>query len=111
MCLPAYRMFPVQFDESHQQPFEIPPLLVVPLPSSFERLGFDIVSRCDSGFECSPLSCNHMAAEVSVNYYCLVNDVDIAFQLESEFEAAGCEPGPYYVVEVWRQRRDHAVQL
>jgi hypothetical protein len=100
-------MFPVQFDEGQQQPFEIPPLRVAPLLPSFERLGFDVVSRsCGSGFECSPLSCNHMAEHVAVSRHCLVDDADVAFQLAAEFEAGGCEPGLYYVVEVWRQRHD-----
>ena len=63
----AYQMFPVRFTQGLQQPFEIPPLQVESLPSSFERLGFDVVSRtCGSSFECSPLSCNHMAQHVAV---------------------------------------------
>jgi hypothetical protein len=107
----AYQMFPVQFDDGQQQPLEIPSLQVTPLPSSFERLGLDVVSRsCGLSFECSPLSCNHMAEHVPVSRYCLVGDADVAFRLAAEFEAGGCEPGPYYVVEVWRQRpyHDHA---
>ncbi len=105
----AYQMFPVQFAKGQQQPFEIPSLQVAPLPSSFERLGFDIVSRSHGNtFECSPLSCNHMAEHIAVSRHCLVDDVDVAFRLAAKFEAGSCEPGPYYVVEVWRQRHDHA---
>ncbi|MGI0029280.1 MAG: hypothetical protein ACREAQ_06165 [Nitrososphaera sp.] len=105
----AYRMLPVKFDEGQQEPFEIPPLRVEPLDSSFECLGFDIVSRsAGSSFECSPLSCNHMAEQCAVNRYCLVEDHETALRLASGFEAAGCEPGPYYVVEVWRRRHDAA---
>ena len=107
----AYQLFPVQFEEGQQQPFEIPPLRIAPLPPSFERLGFDIVSRsCGSSFECSPLSCNHMAEQVSVNRYCLVDSADVAFRLAAEFEADGCEPGPYFVVEVWRQKHDRTAR-
>ena len=105
----AYQMFPVVFDDGQQQPFEIPLLHVQPLPSSFERLGYDVVSRtCGTNFECSPLSCNHMAEHIAVSRYCLVDDKDVAFRLAAEFEAGGCEPGPYYVVEVWRQTHDAA---
>ncbi len=105
----AYLMFPAQFADGQQQPFEIPPLHVTPLPSSFERLGLDVVSRsCGSSFECSPLFCNQMAEHVAVSRHCLVDDVGVAFQLAEEFEAGGCEPGPYYVVEVWRQTHEHA---
>jgi hypothetical protein len=105
----AYKMFPVQFAEGQQRPFEFPPLQVAPLPPSFERLGFDIVSRSyGNAFECSPLSCNHMAEHIAVTHQCLVADKDLACQLAAEFEAGGCEPGPYFVVEVWRQKNDAA---
>jgi hypothetical protein len=101
----AYKMFPAEFLQGQPQPFAIPPLKVAPMPPAFERLGFDAVSRsCGSSFECSPLSCNHMAGQVGTNRYCLVEDFDRALRLPSKFEAEKCEPGPYYIVEVWRQR-------
>ncbi|MBI3415804.1 MAG: hypothetical protein HY043_10900 [Verrucomicrobia bacterium] len=102
----AYKMFPVVFIDGQQQPFEIPNLHVQPLPGYFERLGVDIVSRsAGSSFECSPLSCNHMAEQVEVTRQCLLEDVDVAFRLAAEFEAGGCEPGPYHVMEVWRLKQ------
>lgn len=101
----GYRLFPVQFDEGQKSPFEIPTVSAALLPASFERLGLDVVSRsCGTSYECSPLSCNHMAEHVAVNRYCLVDDVDVAFRLAAEFESSGCEPGPYHVIEVWRKR-------
>jgi hypothetical protein len=101
----AYQMFPVEFAKGEQRPFAIPPLHVQPLSASFERLGYDAVSRsCGSSFECSPLSCNYMAEHVPTNRHCLVDDADTAFRIASEFEAGGCEPGPYYAVEVWREK-------
>ena len=103
----AYQLFPVEFDEGQPQAFEIPAVRVQSLPSTFERLGFDVVSRSGgNSFECSPLSCNYLAERVAVDRHCLVADLDVACQLAAECEAGGCEPGPYYVVEVWRQRRD-----
>lgn len=103
----GHRLFPVQFDEGQQRPFEIPKVDAALLPVSFERLGLDMVSRsCGTSYECSPLSCNHMAEHVAANRYCLVDDVDVAFRLAAEFEASGCEPGPYHVIEVWRKRLD-----
>ena len=105
----AYLLFPVVFKDGQQQPFEIPPLQIQPLPESFERLGYDAVSRrSGTNFECSPLSCNHRAEHTAVNRYCLVDDVETAFRLAAEFEAGGGEPGPYHVVEVWRQRSNRA---
>jgi len=105
----AYCQFPVKFVGGREEPFEFPPLQIQPLDSSFERLGYDIVnSSGGSSFGCSPLSCNHMATEVRVNRCCLVEECELAFQLGIKFEAGGCEPGPYYVVEVWRQQHDSA---
>src|SRR4051812_48385739 len=41
----AYQMFPVVFNAGQQEHFEIPPVRVQMLPDSFQRLGYDIVSR------------------------------------------------------------------
>ena len=40
-----------------------------------------------------------MAAE-----YCLVNDLDNAMNMARAFARGHCEPGPYYVIEVLKQR-------
>jgi len=101
----AYKLFSVMFEDGQRKPFDIPALHAVPLCDSFVCLGFDAVSRsAGAAFECSPLSCNYMAEEVAVNRHCLMDDQAIAFQKAAEFEARGCEPGPYFVVEVWRER-------
>lgn len=101
----AYQLFPVVFTDGQQQSFEIPLLEVQPLPGSFERLGYDAVSRTYGNcFECSPLSCNHFAEHITVNRHCLVDDQATAFRLAAEFEAGNAEPGPYFVIEVWRQK-------
>ena len=104
----AYRLFPVRFVESRREPFAIPDVAPVPLDATFERLGYDLVSRSqDNCFECSPLSCNDLASEVPVNRYCLLDDAEAASALAETLEVAGQpmrrEPGPYFVVEVWRR--------
>ena len=104
----AYRLFPVEYESGEQNAFEIPRLIVVPISDSFEFLGFDAVSRSlGTHFECSPLSCNGAASDHEVNKYCLVNDSDSAFRLAREFSegGSGTEPGPYYVAEVFRERK------
>ena len=102
----AYKMFPVQFDGGQMQSLEIPSLRVTPVPADFEHLGFDVANRtCGNAFECSPLSCTGGAEEAVVNRHCLVDEADSAFRLAGEFEAGGAEPGPYFVVEVWRRKR------
>jgi hypothetical protein len=106
----AYRLFPVQFDRGQQRPFAVPPLAVQPLPDAYRRLGYDVVSRCGGYlFECSPLSCNYAADMTRVNEHCLVDDPAEAFRLAALFsQEEGAEPGPYYVVEVWRREEDGA---
>ncbi|MGV3771299.1 MAG: hypothetical protein ACO1QB_00255 [Verrucomicrobiales bacterium] len=102
----AYKMFPSKFAEGKEIPFALPLLPVTPLPKSFQLLGYDSVSRSyDNVFECSPLSCNHIAERVLVNRYCLLEDFQTAKRLAAEFSIGGAEPGPYFVVEVWRQQR------
>ncbi len=100
----AYKLFAVLFEKGEQKPFPLPELNVQPLSDSYTQLGYDVVSRsCGTAFECSPLSCNLMAKETTVNRYCLLDDWQIAFRKATEFEESGCEPGPYVVVEVWRE--------
>jgi hypothetical protein len=102
----AYRLFPIEFQDGEQRPFPIPPLAVQPLPDTYSRLGNDAVSRwAGSSFECSPLSCNYAAAQFPVNEFCLLDDLAEALRLATLFsrEEEGYEPGPYHVVEVWRQ--------
>lgn len=82
---------------------------VEPLPKQFRMLGYDAVSVEDRGRQMdlchAPLSCNGMAAEISVNRYCLLDELDTADDLARRFsfEASGVEPGPYAVVEVYRK--------
>ena len=105
----AYALFPVRFAEGRQEPIDLPALQVQPLPASFVRLGYDAVSRSSgTTFECSPLSCNGQAQQVAVNRYCLVETAQQAFALAHAFSVGTCEPGPYYVIEVWRQPRQTA---
>ncbi len=101
----AYRLFPLEFTGGESQPFPISPLSVQPLPVSYRRLGYDVVSRsCGNAFECSPLSCNGAAEHHGVNEHCLVDDLEEALRLGALFSRAeeGYEPGPYFIVEVWQ---------
>ena len=101
----AYKMFPVRFDRGQKVAIDFPTLDVEPLASSFERLSYDAVSRsCDSTFECSPLSCNGMAKEFAVNRYCLIDTETEGFRIAREFSVSVPEPGPYYLLEVWREK-------
>lgn len=105
----AYRLFPVRYFKGTRQPFVTPTVSPVLLHSDFEKLGYDLVSReTETEFGHSPLSCNHLAAEVTTNRFCLLNTAEEAFTLAPTLEVPGQpmrgEPGPYHIVEVWRQR-------
>lgn len=77
-----------------------------------ESLGFDVVSvstagitgpsnRCDYlPFDCSPLSCNGMGAEIPVNQWCLLPTIETAISAAIRFAREEPEPGPYVLVEV-----------
>lgn len=52
------------------------------------------------GFECSPLSCNAMAAEMTANSHCLFRTLAEAVAAAALFSVGQPEPGDYYVVEV-----------
>jgi hypothetical protein len=98
----AYRLLPRVFIKGSSEAYEIPALAVESIPASFISIGFDAVSKSASDFfECSPLSCNHMAAHIAgVNRYCLMGTVNEAVMLAERFSIEEPEPGPYYIIEV-----------
>lgn len=99
----AYEVYPMKFVDGAAHALEIAPLEVAPLDEAFQPVGWDAVSRSGGyGFECSPLSCNQMVEFFTVNAYCLVGLTD-AQTLAANADRDGCEPGPYVVVNVWRQ--------
>ena len=98
----AYRLLPRVFIKGSGEAYEVPALAVESIPASFISIGFDAVSKSASDFfECSPLSCNHMAAHIAgVNRYCLMGTVNEAVMLAERFSIEEPEPGPYYIIEV-----------
>jgi hypothetical protein len=112
----AYRLFPVRFRYGNQEPFLLPPLQVQPLPTDYESLGYDAISRyAGTNFEHSPLFCQGFYREAGANRYTLLDKIDDAFhwaqyfskdQYNSDGNYCGpAEPGPYFVAEVLRKRR------
>jgi hypothetical protein len=102
----AYKMIPLAIRPGDTEPAVIPNLPVAPLNTDFENLGYDIQSRSDrSEYRCSPLLCNVKLGLCKANRHCLLDDRDQAIELAQKFERRGCEPGPYFVMEVWRRKR------
>ena len=127
----TYRTFPWTFSKaSSPLVLESRELFVaeypLPLPepdwTEFERLGYDVVqfrpvqlmdldgierydhSMASAGYGCSPLSCNYLASSFPVNRYCLIDTIDVAFQIAQTFGREEPEPGPFAIVEVLRRR-------
>ncbi len=101
----AYRMYPVKFELGQVAPFEIPLHMKAEL-FSYEFLGYDPVCRsAGSHFECSPLSCNHGADDFAVNRYCLIPQLEDAYKTCIKISQGRYEPGPYYLLEVHRKRK------
>jgi hypothetical protein len=73
--------------------------------SGFDRLGFDVVQYSDAiNWGCSPLSCNSMYQHHAVNRYCLIDTVERAVEAARSFGQKEPEPGPYIIIEVFRER-------
>jgi hypothetical protein len=103
----AYAHYPVLFQKGQQEAVNLLNSSAQPLTNEFEELGFDVVSRSlgnSVNFECSPLSCNHIAAEIETNRYCLLESLDRALEVAHRFSIEEPEPGPFHIVQVWRLR-------
>lgn len=114
----AYRMFPLRFANGIEELRPVDISGVQPMPADYEYLGMDVVSReQDLEFCYSPLDCNGWYEKVAVNRYCLLDEWKTARRLalywsQDNFDEKGsfigpAEPGPYYIVEVFRKRRSH----
>ena len=104
----AYRMSTMRFGKGAPLEVPVPPdVHPDPIPESFVSLGYDAVSKSHEtvlGFECSPLSCNSLAAEIPANEFCLFATEAAAAAGAQAFSVQGAEPGDYYVVEVLEAR-------
>lgn len=100
----VYRIYPAVFRNGGRLEFVLPSdVHPDPIPMTFRRLGFDSVNKSTAsvlGFECSPLSCNGMAKEVSTNQSCLLDSLEAAIAAATCFSIEQPEPGDYYVIEV-----------
>lgn len=64
--------------------------------------GYDVVTYSGGNMpECSPLSCNHLAASVEVNEHCLLGSCEKAVSLLESGAFCNCEPGPFRVIAVY----------
>jgi hypothetical protein len=101
-----YEAYELQFDEDEKawEAFEPEPSfatdVVVPVSKRLE--GFDIASFTMGNMaECSPLSCNALAATLPVNAHCLLETLDQAMAAVEQGKLKDCEPGPYRLIAVY----------
>jgi hypothetical protein len=107
----AFKLYPVVFDGTNASPVDVTPVHPE-FADDFEFLGIDVVSHevSSATFQCSALSCTGGANSVSVNQYCLFDVPEEAMRFaalvakEAE-EKQTWEPGPYYVCQVYRQKK------
>ena len=70
-----------------------------PVSSTLE--GFDVATfSLGTRPECSPLSCNGLAAELPTNRHCLFPTFDAAMEALESGRFQGAEPGPYRIIAV-----------
>ncbi len=99
----AYRLLPTRYRRGATEGWPWPAVDPAPLDPSFQRLGFDAVSKSmEAGlsFECSPLSCCDLATEGAVNEHCLIESLEAAVVAARRFSLEEPDLGPYYVAEV-----------
>jgi hypothetical protein len=105
----AYKLVPLVFDGTAETRIAVQTTATESLVD-YRFLGYDIVSRSTgTSFECSPLSCNYGYQQYPVNRCCLIDDFREAWRIAREMARASrekhaWEPGPYYLVEVYRRR-------
>jgi hypothetical protein len=101
-----YEAYEQEFDDTEGQwaIFQPEPSFktqVVP-PTEMALEGYDIVTfSLGTSAECSPLSCNSLAAQVQTNEHCLLPSLKSVLQLLEADKFNDMEPGPYRVFAVY----------
>lgn len=101
-----YEVYEYQYDEKEGEWLSFQPeasfetRVIPPVHPTLE--GFDIVSHAaQSAKECSPLSCNGIAAELPVNEHCLLESFAQAKGFLEGGRFVNCEPGPFRIYAVY----------
>jgi len=101
-----YDVFEEEFDEDSREwsVFLPEPSFAtnVEIPKSARLEGYDVTtSMAGTSPECSPLSCNGLAAEIAVNRHCLFAKFDQAKQALEAGKFDNSEPGPFRIFAVY----------
>jgi hypothetical protein len=99
-----YEVHEVQFNSGEWTSFEPEPSFGtdVSVPAAKVLEGYDVVTfYLQTSPECSPLSCNSLAAEVETNARCLLQSFEQARTLLEGGAFNNSEPGPYRILAVY----------
>lgn len=101
-----YEVYELEFNDETDSwtPFMPEPSFTtqVVAPASRTLEGFDVVTfMAHTSPECSPLSCNALAADVETNRHCLLSSFRQAKELIELGTFKNSEPGPYRVFAVY----------
>lgn len=107
MTMFYYEVYEDSYSEKNCRWFSIEPhsefKTDVQEPAVKEFLGFDVVSfSMGNSPECSPLSCNSLAEELSVNEHCLFSAFEQAEAAVVDGKFNNSEPGPFRIFAVYR---------
>lgn len=100
-----YEVFSHAFDESTRrwEPIAADPSFTTAVepPPPTPVAGYDVVTFSQgNSAECSPLSCNHLAANASVDRHCLFPGLDAAREALQAGLFDKSEPGPFRILAV-----------
>ena len=101
-----YEVFEKQFDEESKEWSTFEPEASFPTnveaTASAHLQGYDVTTfTVGTSPECSPLSCNSLAATITVNRHCLFKSFDQAKQLLETGQFDNSEPGPFRIFAVY----------
>lgn len=98
-----YEAFELEFNGASWQAYEPDTFkTTVIVPSDKQLEGFDVVTFYSKNQpECSPLSCNYVAKELTTNSHCLFDSFEQAETNLKNGAFRSCEPGPYRIFSVY----------
>jgi hypothetical protein len=83
----------------------------VAVPAARTLEGYDVVAfNVGTSAECSPLSCNGLAAEIETNQHCLLRSLEEAQQLLESGRFDNSEPGPFRILAVYSAQWAYPLQ-
>ena len=104
-----YEVLEEQYDEEAREwrplPGDLPFAVDVETPAAKHLEGFDVVTfSCGTSPECSPLTCNRIAARVEVNSHCLIDTLQRVRAAVGSRDFDDSEPGPFRIFAVYTVR-------